>query len=392
MTYKLVENTIGISEKKALKKLISEEKQLTYSSNVKKLENKIAKIHKRKYCIMVNSGSSANLLGISSAIYSKNIKINKNDEVIVPTLSWSTTYAPLIQYGLKLRFVDIKISTLNIDEDLIEKAITKKTKAIFCVNILGKCCNYDKIIKIAKRNNLYLFEDNCESFGSIHKNRISGTFGLFSSLSSYFSHHINTIEGGYLLTDNFELYCNALSIRSHGWIREQPKNSHLLKSKINNHIKQFRFFLPGYNLRPTEISATIGLIQLKRIDKFLKNRRYNAKFFYNLFKNENFVSQEYNKDDSFFGFTIIIKNKLYPNLLEIIKQINKKKIETRPIISGNILKNKMLKYAKYSVYKNPRNAEFIEKFGFMIGNRSTILNKNEKEKLMELSNILNSYS
>lgn len=392
MKYKLVENTIGISEKKALIKLISDERQLTYSRNVKKLENKIAKYHKRKYCIMVNSGSSANLLGISSAIYSKNININKNDEVIVPTLSWSTTYAPLIQYGLKLRFVDIKISTLNIDEDLIEKAITKKTKAIFCVNILGKCCNYDKIIKIAKRNRLYLFEDNCESFGSIHKNKISGTFGLFSSLSSYFSHHINTIEGGYLLTDNFELYCNALSIRSHGWIREQPENSHLLKSKINNHLKQFRFFLPGYNLRPTEISATIGIIQLEKIDKFLKNRKNNAKFFYNLFRNENFISQEYNKDDSFFGFTIIIKNKLYPNLLKIIKQINLNKIETRPIISGNILKNKMLNYAQYSVYKNSKNADFIENFGFMIGNRSTLFNKNEKEKLKKLFNILKSYS
>ena len=134
------------------------------------------------------------------------------------------------------------------------------------MNILGKCCNYDKIVKIAKRNNLYLFEDNCESFGSIHK-KISGTFGLFSSLSSYFSHHINTIEGGYLLTDNFELYCNALSIRSHGWIREQPQNSHLLKVKLIIILNNLDF-LPAYNLRPTEISATIGLIQLKKLIDF----------------------------------------------------------------------------------------------------------------------------
>ncbi len=387
MNYKLVENTIGKEEKLALKKLINSNEQLTYGKNVKKIENKIAKFHKRKYCLMVNSGSSANLLGIASSIYSENINLNHGDEVIVPTLSWSTTYSPLIQYGLKLRFVDIDIHTLNIDEELLEKAITKKTRAIFCVNILGRCCNYSIISKIAKKNNIYIFEDNCESFGSKLNGKISGSFGLFSTLSSYFSHHINTIEGGYLLTDNFELYCNALAVRSHGWIREQPPKSHLINKNLNNHLRKFRFFLPGYNIRPTELSAIIGLEQMKKIKRFINNRKDNAKFFYDIFKEKKLILQKFNKDSTYFGFSIILKNQ-YTDIYELIKKINLLGIETRPIISGNILNNQMMRYADYSIYKKPINANYVEKFGFMIGNRSKLFSGKEKKILKNLVKII----
>lgn len=386
MKYKLVENTIGKEEKLALKRLIESNEQLTYGKNVKKLENKIAKFHKRKYCVMVNSGSSANLLGIASSIYSENINLNHGDEVIVPTLSWSTTYAPLIQYGLKLRFVDVNIHTLNIDEELLEKAITKKTRAIFCVNILGRCCNYSIISKIAKKHKIYIFEDNCESFGSKFNGKISGSFGLFSTLSSYFSHHINTIEGGYLLTDNFKLYCNALAIRSHGWIREQPPKSHLINKNLNNHLRKFRFFLPGYNIRPTELSAIIGLEQMKKIKRFINNRKINAKFFCDIFKEKNLILQKFNKDSTYFGFSIIIKNHLI-DIYELIKKINLLGIETRPIISGNILNNQMMRYADYSIYKKPIKANYIENFGFMIGNRSELFSDKEKKILKNLTKI-----
>ena len=248
--YKLSEDTFDNKEFESVKNLFIKNQKLTYGNNVIKLENKIAKIHNRKYCLMVNSGSSANLLGVAALIYDQKFDLRYGDEVIVPSMSWSTTYSPLIQYGLKLVFVDIDEKNLNININLIEKAITKKTKAIFAVNILGQSCNYTELKKISKKYNLLIMEDNCESFMSAHKKKIAGSFGIFSSLSSYFSHHFSTIEGGYLLTDNFKLYCTGLSLRSHGWAREQPKNSYLIKKKYSNFEKKFKFHLPGYNLRP----------------------------------------------------------------------------------------------------------------------------------------------
>ena len=218
---------------------------------------------------MVNSGSSANLLGVSSLIFDDQFDLSAGDEIIVPSLSWSTTYTPLIQYGIKLVFIDIEKLTLNIDVNLIEKAITKKTKGIFIANILGLSCDFYKLKNICKDYNLFLLEDNCESLLSKYKNILSGTNGLFSTCSSYFSHHFSTIEGGYLLTDNFRLYCNALSLRSHGWTREQPSKSHLLKKRYTYFEKSYKFLLPGYNLRPTEISAKLGIIQIQKIKKFI---------------------------------------------------------------------------------------------------------------------------
>ena len=187
--YKLSEDTFDNREIKAVKKLLDSKEKLTYGKYVKILEKKIASINKRKFCVMVNSGSSANLIGITSLIYSKKFQLEKGDEVIVPSLSWSTTYSPLIQNNLKLIFVDINVETLNIDEDKIEKSISKKTKAIFVANILGKSCNLQKISMICKRKNLILMVDNCESFLSKSKGILSSKFGSFSTLSSFFSHH-----------------------------------------------------------------------------------------------------------------------------------------------------------------------------------------------------------
>ena len=232
-------------------------------------------------------------------------------------------------------FVDIDKSTLNIDLDLLEKSITKKTKALFAVNILGMSCNYEKIKKICKRYKLLLMEDNCESVMSKNKNTLSGTNGIFSTMSSFYSHHFCTIEGGFLLTDNFRLYCNALSLRSHGWTREQPSNSHLINKNYSNFEKLFKFILPGYNLRPTEINAKLGIIQLKKLKRFINNRKKNAKIVYEIFKNlKSAYLQEYNKHSSFFGFAFILTNKLENKRDMIVKYMRNNKIECRPIVSG----------------------------------------------------------
>lgn len=377
--YKLSEDTFDKKEINAVKNILDNNEKLTYGRYVKKLEKKIALLNNRKYCVMANSGSSANLIGIASLFYSKKYDLKIGDEVIVPSLSWSTTYSPLIQFNLRLVFVDIKLNTLNLNEDLIEKSISKKTKAIFAVNILGKSNNFHKLVKLCKKYKLLLMVDNCESFLSKYQNQVSGKYGIFSTLSSFFSHHFSTIEGGYFLTDDFDLYCTALSLRSHGWIREQPKNSRLFKKKYSNFERSYKFILPGYNLRPTEINAVIGLEQIKKIKIFIKNRKKNAKHFYDLFKdckNANII--EFDSESSHFAFVIILKKDIRN---KIINLLNKKDIETRPVVSGNILNNEMLKYSKYRISGKIDNVKILEKKGLMIGNRSNLFKKTDLEAL-----------
>jgi CDP-6-deoxy-D-xylo-4-hexulose-3-dehydrase len=390
--YSLSENTFDSKETISIINLVKSGNKLSYGKNVKLLEKAFAKVSRRKYCVMVNSGSSANLLGVSSLIYDKKFDLLAGDEVIVPALSWSTTYTPLIQLGLKLVFVDIDKSTLNIDLDLLEKSITKKTKALFAVNILGMSCDYRKIKKICKRYKLLLMEDNCESLMSKNKNILSGTNGIFSTMSSFYSHHFCTIEGGFLLTDNFRLYCNALSLRSHGWTREQPTNSHLIRKKYSNFEKLFKFILPGFNLRPTEINAKLGIVQLKKLNKFIINRKKNAKKVYEIFKNlKSAYLQEYNIQSSFFGFAFILINKLENKRDLIVKYMKKNKIECRPIVSGNITTNPMIKYAEYKIPFKLKSTQYIDKNGFMIGNRSRIITKSEIKILLKFRNFLKKF-
>lgn len=393
MSYKLSENTFDSREINSVVSLLKSGEKLSYGKNVKLLEKLFAKISKRKYCVMVNSGSSANLLGVSSLIYDRKFNLFAGDEIIVPSLSWSTTYTPLIQLGLKLKFVDIDKSTFNIDVNLLEKSITKKTKAIFAVNILGMSCDYRRIKTICKKHNLLLLEDNCESLMSKNRNILSGTNGIFSTTSSFYSHHLCTIEGGFLFTDNFRLYCNALSLRSHGWVREQPKNSHLLSKKYSNFEKLFKFILPGFNLRPTEINAKLGLIQLRKIKKFITNRKKNAKTIYDIFKDiKSVYMQQYNKNNSFFGFAFVLQNKLENKRDMIVKYMKKNKIECRPIVSGNITTNPMIKYARYDIPYGLEVTKYIDKNGFMIGNRSGQITKSEIKILINLKNFLKKYN
>ena len=391
--YSLSENTFDSKETTSIINLIKSGNKLSYGKNVKLLEKTFAKVSGRKYCVMVNSGSSANLLGISSLIYDKKFDLLAGDEVIVPALSWSTTYTPLIQLGLKLVFVDIDKSTLNIDLDLLEKSITKKTKALFAVNILGMSCDYRKIKKICKRYKLLLMEDNCESLMSKNNNILSGTGGIFSTMSSFYSHHFCTIEGGFLLTDNFRLYCNALSLRSNGWTREQPTNSHLISKRYSNFEKLFKFILPGFNLRPTEINAKLGIVQLKKLKKFIINRKKNAKILHKIFEDlKSAYLQEYNKQNSFFGFAFILTNKLENKRDLIVKYMKKNKIECRPIVSGNITTNPMIKYAEYKIPFKLKSTEYVDKNGFMIGNRSRIITKSEIKILLNFKNFLEKYN
>lgn len=366
-------------EHEAIKKILKGD-ILTQNKTVAKFEQKMAQHHNRKFCLMVNSGSSANLLGVSAMKYKKKLNIKNDDEFLAPGIGWSTSYSPFIQNNLKLRFIDVDLNTFNICPNEIRKNITKKTKGILAINILGNPCEYDKITKICKEYGLILIEDNCESMGAMFKNKMCGSFGLWSSLSSYFSHHISTIEGGYFLTDDEELYSIALALRSHGWARDQKNLKYFNQSKFTPEKRKFLFFLPGYNLRSSEINAAAGLVQLKKLQKFIKVRRKNYLSVKKIIDSFDKIKlQEQTDYSSWFGFGIVF----YTSKIKFEKIINlfsQNKIDTRPIVTGDFTKQPVMKYYSKNKY-NLKNCKKINDFGVMIGNSHKILDKFQLKNL-----------
>ena len=337
--------------------------------NVAKFEKQFANYFGSRFAVMVNSGSSANLLIVAALTILKKYDFKKGDEVIVPALGWSTSYSPFNQYGIKLRFVDINESSLNINENLIERAITNKTKAILAINILGNPVNFKKINEICDKKNLILIEDNCESLGAKYDSKYAGTFGVASSHSFYFSHHLQTIEGGMIATNDKDIYECCKSLRSHGWTRELEKKSNTDKSYVSNFKNSFKFILPGYNVRPNEFNGVLGQCQLKKFKTFLEGRKKNAKLFRSLFSNKSFCKpQQSHKDSSWYGFSLLLSGNLKGKRDFVITELTKQGIETRPIVSGNFLKNPVEKYYDYSVYDHLRNITNIDENGFFVGN------------------------
>jgi len=358
-------------EIKAINKIINSG-QLTYSNQVKKFESKFAHHMQMKYGIMVNSGSSANLLSIAALFYKKKNPLKRGDEVIVPAISWATTYHPLQQFNLKLKIIDVQLDTVNIDTKKLIAAITPKTKLIIAVNILGNPCDLFEIRKICKQKSIYLMEDNCESLGAKIKNKFCGTFGILNTYSFFYSHHISTIEGGMILTNDMEIKEILMSLRSHGWTRDAVNKK--LLTKNYQKFENYQFVLPGYNLRPTEINAAIGLVQLKKLNNFIKIRRNNFNLCQKIFQNNKiFTIQKENGKSSAFSFIFIFK-KEYLNIKDkIFKKLKKYNIQYRLITGGCFTKHEVKKYFNYSVYKNLNNANYIHENGFFLGNAAVDL-------------------
>ena len=342
----------------------------TMGPKVAEFEQVFAEYHKSKYCVMVNSGSSANFLMVAALFFTKHRKkLNRGDEVIVPAVSWSTTYSPLYYHGLKARFVDVDIDSLNINVDLIESAITKKTKAIFAVNLLGNCADYKRLVEICERHDLILLEDNCESLGAENIGKRSGSFGLVSSCSSFFSHHISTMEGGLILTDDEEIYHILLSIRAHGWTRNLPSDNLVCKKGTDPFFESFRFVLPGYNLRPLEMSAAVGIVQMKKIDSFIEKRRVNHLSFKKIMKQFEFIKLQVETGrSSWFGFSMIVDTKTGLSRHSLVDLLTRRNIECRPIVSGNIMNNEMINYFDYSVFGTLDASDIVHNDGLFIGN------------------------
>ena len=389
--YPLAYQSWDEKEFKAIKKVLKSGK-LTMGKEVEKFEHKFAKKNNSKFAIMVNSGSSANLLIFASLLYTKQKKyrLKKNDEIIVPAVSWSTSYFPIHQMGFKMKFVDIDINTLNYDQEKLKKSINKKTRAILCVNILGNPNDYEKIKKIINKKNIFLLEDNCESLGAQFKKTKVGNFGVMSSFSTYFSHHISTIEGGVITTNDREFYHILLSLRSHGWTRNLPHKNLITGTKSKDIIKEsYKFILPGYNLRSSEIHAAAGIEQLKKLDSYLKKRKTNFQYFKNLLKNnKKIILQKEIGEPSYFAISLILKKKSNKNFQKLKDFLHSLKIEYRPIVTGNFANSIVAKkYLNFSISSKLTNANYIDKFGLMIGNDSRNL-KNILTKLAVKINYL----
>ena len=388
--YPLVENPFSNNDiNQGIKVLKS--KQLTISKKTTNFEKDFSSKLKSKHSLMVNSGSSANLLALQCLInpYRKN-RLKKGDEVIIPTLCWSTSLWPIIQSNLKPVFVDINPLTLNIDEKEIEKKINKKTKAILLVHVLGNSCDMEQIMRIKKRYNLILIEDTCESLGSKYKNKFLGTFGEFSSFSFYSSHQISSGEGGMICCKDRIDYNIIKSLRSHGWSRGTSFENTIYKrnKKLD---KRFIFFNSGYNLRPTEVSAAIGHNQFKRIDKFIKIRNINRKkIISNVLKNHilnkkiDFYYENKNVIPSWFGLSIKIlaKEKKYKD--KVIKNLEKNGIETRPIISGNFADQPAAKKYKLTNKQKFPNTDLVYENSFFIGLPSKIISNQYLRKIISI--------
>ena len=339
---------------------------------VAEFETEFADYFGSKYAVMVNSGSSANLLMTAALFYTKNgaPSLKKGDEIIVPAVSWSTTYYPLYQYGLKIKFVDIDLNTLNYDLNALGEAITPNTRAIMVVNLLGNPNDFDALNQLIEGRDIFLIEDNCESLGATFNDKQAGTFGVMGTFSSFFSHHISTMEGGLVVTDDEELHQVMLALRAHGWTRNLPKHNQVTGTKSDDPFEEsFRFVLPGYNLRPLEMSGALGKEQLKKLPDLIEGRRRNGTMFQEAMSNhpDILIQQEIGKS-SWFGFSLVIRPGSSLTRTELVQKLTSVGFECRPIVGGNFAKNEVVSFFDHEIHGDLKNAEYIDSHGLFVGN------------------------
>ena len=358
-------------------------KKITISKITEKFEKYFAKKIGSKYALMTNSGSSANLLAVSALTNPlNNKKIKAGSEIIIPAVCWSTSLWPILQNNLKPIFVDIDANTFNIDIRKIEKKISKKTKAIMLIHVLGTSTQMDKLIRLANKYKLDLIEDTCESLGATFQKKKLGTFGKFGTYSFYYSHQITSGEGGMIVCNNIKDYNILKSLRSHGWSRDTLFHEKY-KKKFKKLDDRFLFIGPGYNVRPTEVQGAMAFNQFKRLNHLINIRNINRnKIIKNLKKNKKWNNQfEFVKinnkiSPSWFGLPILITNRNVDKN-KFLKKISKNGIENRPIISGNFLNQPASKLFKFDVNKNDfKVADDIEKRGFFIGLHTKKISEN----------------
>ena len=368
MFYELAASTWGAEEIDAIQRVMASGR-FTIGANVAAFEEVFATYHRRQYAVMVNSGSSANLLAVAALFYKKNRPLQRGDEVIVPAISWATTYHPLQQYGLKLKIVDIELETINMDCRQLEAAVGPRTRAVMGVSILGNPAALDVMRRFADERGLYFIEDNCESMDAELGGKKAGTFGHLSTFSSFFSHHISTMEGGMVTTDDRELFELVKSMRAHGWVRDLPDDSVIFDKRSDDFYEAYRFILPGYNVRPIELSGAIGIEQLKKLPAMTAARRKNWALFQKLFGGDNrFIIQRENGKSSAFSFTIVLNPEAELQRPKIMRALKDADIGFRIITGGCITRHDVIKHYDYECVDGLPNANLAHDQGFFVGN------------------------
>ena len=351
-------------------------KKITMSTVTKEFEYEFGKYIGSKYVLMTNSGSSANLLAAFSLINpKKKKKLQIGDYFAIPALCWSTSLWPFVQCGLKPIFVDVNIDNFCLDEKKLSKYLLKKIKLIVDIHVLGNSSQIDLISSLAVKNGIYLLEDTCEALGSQYKSKYLGTFGNYGTYSFYYSHQITSGEGGMLICKNKEDFEIAHTLRAHGWDRG-------LHGRNNN---SFNFINSGFNLRPLDVTAAIGLSQFRRLNKMMAIRKRNRDLIIsNITSHPNYKNQfiffnpNKNLKPSWFGFPLLLRNDLLKKKGELLKYLNYCKIETRPIISGNFLNQLSAKLYNFKdINKEFTVAQSIEDSGFFIGLPTSEMSQNQ---------------
>jgi len=379
---KLVSDTIDKQDINSLIEWLSQDKipKLTKGELTVELEKKWANKIGTKYSVFINSGSSSILLTLAALKHTNRLKNNK---VVVPSLSWATDLSSPILLGLEPILCDCNLTDLSCDLEHLEKIFKAESPStLILVSVLGLVPDMNRIIKLCKKYDVLLLEDVCESMGSKYKGEYLGTFGLASFFSMYFGHHLSTIEGGFINTNDKDLYNSLLMMRSHGWSRDlsiEDQNYYNTKYNTDHFNSLYNFYLPGMNLRSTDLQAFIGLRAIDKLDNYSQKRNLNFKFYLkNLTNNE--LNIETNPDNFISNFAIPVVSK---NKDQIIKDLIEANIEVRPLIAGN-LGNKPIWYENYEKVNLP-NSDIIDKFGFYLPNHQDLT----ESEILKITNIIN---
>ena len=380
----LMSNNINQNDKKALIKFIKISDKFTNGEKVKNFEKKWSKWLGVKYSTFVNSGASANLITLKIL---REIKKNKS-EVIVPAFTWNSDVVSIINSGFNPIFVDINLKNLALDEEKVKKKITKKTAAIFLTHAMGFVGISKNFLRYIKKKNIFLIEDACESHGSNLNGKKSGSLGEVSNFSFYYSHHMSTIEGGMISTNSREIDSMAKMKRGHGLLRES-KNTQLIsktKSTYKDLNSDFIFFTEGFNLRNNELSAVIGIEQLKRLNKNVKTRNQNHQLFLKKIRKDIFFTDFDLKGSSNYALHLILKKRNKKLFNKVLMALKSNSIEYRigSAGGGNQLRQPYLKeFKKKYNFKNFVNTEHMHFYSLYVGNYPG-LNKNKIVRLCKI--------
>lgn len=365
---KLVSDTIDKKDIQRLTEWLSGEQipKLTKGPVTIEFENKWSSYLGVKHTTYVNSGSSAIILALAAM---KQIGL-KNEKVVVPTLSWLTDISSVMQLGMQPILCDCNLNDLSVDLEHLENIFIKEQPSVLIlVSVLGLVPDMDKILELCKKHNVLLIEDVCESMGSEYSGKKLGTFGDVSLFSLYYGHHLSTIEGGLVCTNNEKLYYVINSMRSHGWDRDWPKEiqeEYRKKYNVSDFDALYTFYYPGFNLRATDLQAYIGITQIDKLNSFSKIRNNNFQIYNNLLTRN--ILKIRNDQQNF------ISNFAYPylsnNRNKIVKALIENNIEVRPLIAGS-LGRKPFWYKTYGITVLP-NADLINEKGFYIPNHQDL--------------------